>query len=125
MPQTEVTIYREKDGTVPLFVWLDGLERKARTKCIAAIRLLSETGRDLRRPQADFLRDGIYELRVRRQRTNYRILYGFNGKDAVLLTQGIVKEDKVPKKEIDLALARLTRARENSDRHVVQMEGLG
>jgi hypothetical protein len=48
---------------------LDGLlkkgERKAWAKCRERIRRLAELGYELRRPHADFLRDGIYELRAK------------------------------------------------------------
>lgn len=37
-------------------------------------------GHELRRPEADFLRDGIYELRVSLQGQQYRMLYFFHGK---------------------------------------------
>lgn len=36
---------------------------------------------------------------------NYQILYFFDGRTAVL-THGLTKEDKVPTREIDLAIAR-------------------
>ena len=47
---------------------------------LASIETLAEFGHALRRPTADFLRDGIYELRIKRGRVNHRILYFFEGK---------------------------------------------
>ena len=44
----------------PLIEWFDELEAKALDKCRVAIELLREHGHELRRPQADYLRDGIY-----------------------------------------------------------------
>ncbi|MEH1871881.1 type II toxin-antitoxin system RelE/ParE family toxin [Nostoc sp.] len=38
---------------------------------------LAEYGFELRRPAADLLRDGIYELRAKHVRVQYRILYFF------------------------------------------------
>lgn len=67
---------------------------------------LAELGHELRRPEADFLRDGIYELRWRVQSVHYRILYFFHGKAAVVLAYGFTKEDRVPAKDIDLARKR-------------------
>ena len=46
---------------------------------MAVIRWLALFGHELRRPKADFLRDGIYELRAREGRANYRVLYFFHG----------------------------------------------
>jgi hypothetical protein len=50
------------------------------------IRLLENFGHELRRPHADFLRDGIYELRPTSQNVNYRILYAFVGKQAAIVS---------------------------------------
>ncbi len=68
---------------------------------------LRELGHELRRPEADYLREGIYELRAKYQRVNYRILYFFAGRQAVVVTHGILKQvAAVPAKEIDLAIRR-------------------
>jgi hypothetical protein len=76
---------------------------KAQTRCTALIRLLADKGNELRRPYADYLQDGIYELRPTVRRVHYRLLYCFVGESVVLLTHGIVKTDKVPPKEIEKA----------------------
>jgi len=104
MQKTNVVIYREKDGSVPLLDWLDDLPNKVQDKCIARIELLKDKGYDLRRPTCDSLRDGIYELRAGYKNVNYRILYCFQGKNIVLLSHGCTKEKKVPNKEIDRAI---------------------
>ena len=62
-------------------------------------------GHELRRPEADLLRDGIHELRVKKGRVNYRLLYFFTGGQAVIL-HGLTKEDVVPDIEIERALRR-------------------
>jgi phage-related protein len=103
MPQTKV---REKDGKVPVLEWLDELPRSAIVKCRVKIDRLKKLGYELRRPEADLLRDGIYELRVRLRRINYRMLYFFHGNTAAVVSHGILKEREVPSKEIDRALKR-------------------
>src|SRR5438105_845168 len=65
MPRTNVWLYRDDDGTVPLLEWLDDLPQKVRDKCRVKIERLRELGYELRRPEADYLRDGIYELRAK------------------------------------------------------------
>lgn len=67
---------------------------------------LRELGHELRRPEADLLRNGIYELRVGREGLNYRILYFFHGRVAAVLAHGLIKEREVPSKDIDRALER-------------------
>lgn len=62
MPATQVVFYKEVDGTVPVLEWLRTLRRENRrafAKCVARIRRLAELGHELRRPEADLLRDAI------------------------------------------------------------------
>ncbi len=59
-----------------------------------------------RRPEADYLRDGIYELRASYQGVHYRLLYFFAAKAVVVLSHGITKEREVPNKEIGRAVQR-------------------
>ena len=106
MPRVEVVFFREEDGTIPLKEWFDDLLPKALVKCRVRLGRLAELGHELRRPEADILRDGIYELRVGLQGMNYRMLYFFHGREAVVVTHGLTKEDKVPEKDIKLALER-------------------
>jgi len=68
------------------------------------LKRLEDLGHELRRPEADFLRDGIYELRASYQGLHYRMLYFFHGGKAVVVTHGVVKEREVPPQEIDKAI---------------------
>ncbi len=109
MPWTELIIYKEKGGKVPLLEWMDKLPQKIKNKWTERLEDLERYGCELRRPICDYLRDEIYELRVKRGRVNYRILYSFVGQNIVLLSHGCYKEKKVPEIEID----RATKRREN------------
>jgi len=104
MPKTDIVIYQDKDESVPLFEWFDDLPQKAVNKCTVKIELLEEFGYDLRRPHCDMLEEGIYELRAKLKQVNYRILYFFEGKNAVIVSHGCTKEKKVPKSEINKAI---------------------
>ena len=117
MPRTKVVLYQEVDGTVPLLTWLDRLPDKAQDKCTVALSRLAELGHELRRPEGDLLRDGIYELRVRLRRVNYRMLYFFHQNIAAVVSHGLVKEDRVPPKEIDWALQRKRKFEADPERH--------
>ena len=77
MPRTKVVFYREDDATVPLLEWFDRLPTRAQDKCRLKIERLEELGHELRRPEADYLRDGVYELRVSLQGVHYRMLSFF------------------------------------------------
>ena len=97
---------------------MDGIPSKANIKCIVRIERLAEMGYELRRPEADFLRDGIYELRVTSQGVQYRMLYFFSGKQAVI-SHGLIKRDnEVPPKEINLAIERKTHFENDPQKHV-------
>ncbi|MGA7761260.1 MAG: type II toxin-antitoxin system RelE/ParE family toxin [Candidatus Binataceae bacterium] len=106
MPRIRVVFYREADGSVPVLEWFDGLSAKAQDKCRIRIQRLAELGHELRRPEADILRDGIYELRVGLRHVNYRILYFFHGRVLAVLAHGLTKQDRVPDAAIETALAR-------------------
>jgi len=120
MPATKVFFYQEDDGSVPVLDWLHLLREKnerAYKKCFAVIALLKQSGHELRRPHTDMLRDGVYELRTRVGNVNYRILYGYVGKDIALLASGLTKEKTVPSKEIDRAATRIESYKANPERH--------
>ena len=108
MPKTKVVYFRDDDGTIPVSEWLDAMEqrdRRIKAKCVVNIRLLSEFGYQLHRPNADFLRDGIYELRIRFGSVNYRILYFFHD-DKAILVHCLTNEADLPQKDITLAILR-------------------
>jgi phage-related protein len=109
MPKTRITFFADENGKAPVLEWLGKLRMEnsmAWANCRARIELLSQTGHDLRRPAVDFLRDGIYELRAKRGRVQYRILYFFFGRNIATLAHALTKEDVVPPLDIQRALAR-------------------
>ena len=63
------------------------------------------------------MRDGIYELRAALQHVNYRILYFFHGREAVVLSHGFMKERVVPPKEIEKAVQRMNKFKRNPEGH--------
>lgn len=105
---TKVIIYRDRDGKAPLIDWFETLTPKARTKCRVRLERLAEMGHELRRPEADYLRDRIHELRAKHDGVNYRMLYFFHGREAVVVSHGIMKQrDNVPNAEIEIAIQRM------------------
>jgi hypothetical protein len=125
MPRTEIRVFRQSDGTIPIKDWLDELaadEPRAFKKCLDRILLLERLGSELRRPIADLLRDGIRELRAKVGSVNYRILYFFSGSDIVCLSHGITKEKEIPGGEIDVAIQRKKLVSQDSDRYSTEWE---
>lgn len=106
MPKTTVYFYLDFDGRSPVLDWLSELQRstrKAFAKCAAIIERLEAEGHELRRPTADILEDGIYELRAKVGTANYRILYCFLGKNVAFLLHGLTKEAAIPPADLDRA----------------------
>ncbi|MBI1930151.1 type II toxin-antitoxin system RelE/ParE family toxin [Candidatus Poribacteria bacterium] len=123
MPETRVVFYREDDGSVPTLKWLNRLDHRARAKCAGLIELLQELGHELRRPYADYLRDGIYELRTHKGHVRYRMLYFFHGNVAAVISHGIVKKAaEVPSTEIERAIRRKKKFEQNPQRHTQEIE---
>lgn len=107
MPPTTIVLFRDDDGSAPFLDWFDRLPEKAKVQCRARLGLLAEQGHDLRRPAADYLRDGIYELRAKAGRVQYRMLYFFHGRQALVISHGITKQEAaVPQTEIERARRR-------------------
>ena len=117
MPRISVVFYQEDADTVPVLDWLDHLPAKTQDKCRLRIERLRDLGHGLRRPEADYLRDGIYELRVGLGGLNYRILYFFHGRLAAVLAHGLVKERRVPPRDIEEALRRKRKFEMDPARH--------
>jgi phage-related protein len=117
VPRTLVVFYKDRDGNVPVLEWLDSLPERVQDKCVVKIERLRELGHELRRPEADLLRNGIYELRVGREGMNYRILYFYHGRVAAVLAHGIVKEREVPAKDIERALERKRLFEQDPEKH--------
>lgn len=101
----EVVFYQDSEGC-PVLNWLETIEERARAKGIVRIELLVERGHELRRPEADYLGDGIYELRWRVGHVNDRILYFFHGREVVVLAHSLTKERRLPVRDLSLAVRR-------------------
>jgi phage-related protein len=119
MPQTTVIFFADTDGNAPLLNWMDGLPSKVQDKCTVKIERLEEMGHELRRPEADLLRDGIYELRIAHRSIQYRILYFFHSNKAII-SHGLKKESEVPDKDIALAVKRLGMFKLNPQLHTYE-----
>ena len=117
MPHVSGIFFRDDDGSVPMRVWLDAIPKKAQAKCLVHLLRLESQGYELRRPVADYLRDGIYELRVDLLGIHYRMLYFFHGRTAVVVSHGLVKERVVPPGEIDLAVRRKMKFERDPEAH--------
>jgi phage-related protein len=115
VPRATVILYREQDGSCPFLKWFGELPSKVQDRCFVKLERLGEVGHELRRPEADLLRNRIYELRIGLQGVHYR--YFFHGTVTAVVSHGLVKERAVPAKEIDRAIERKKRFEANPRTH--------
>jgi phage-related protein len=124
MPTTDVFFYQEANGTVPVWEWLMDLakrDRKVFAKCAAKIKRLEAEGHELRRPEADYLEDDIYELRIKKGHVNYRILYFFHGQNVALLAHALKKERAIPPADLARAKARKAAYKKDPAAHTARL----
>lgn len=125
MPAINIVFYQAQPGDSPVLDWLKAINAtnpKAYDKCRAAIARLALLGHDLRRPEADYLRDDIYELRIRSGSVNYRLLYFFHGRTVSVVAHGLTKEAVVPAASINQAIARKAAFTANPSAHTFKGE---
>ncbi|MFA5336203.1 MAG: type II toxin-antitoxin system RelE/ParE family toxin [Candidatus Omnitrophota bacterium] len=92
--------HRERN---PVKEFVISLPRNERTKYFAYLAALSHEGPNLKRPMADYLGSGIYELRPK----SNRIFYFFFLKDKIVILHAIKKKtDKIPKEDLAICQRR-------------------
>src|SRR5690348_14564862 len=77
----------------------------------------------LRRPAADYLRDGIYELRAKQGHVQYRILYFFHERKVAILAHSLTKEAAIPPVEIERAIKRKKLFESNPRKYTYEADG--
>ena len=101
----KVIFYKDDKGECPVEEFLNTLSEKDERKVKFFVEFLEEEGINLRRPQSDYLRDGIHELRIKLSRGGTRTLYFFCFENYIILTHTFYKRtDEVPVNEINRAL---------------------
>lgn len=76
-----------------------------RAKAIKEIDLLEEYGTTLREPYSKFIKNGIFELRIKLAADISRVFYFFFDEKKIILTNGFIKKtQKTPETEIEKAL---------------------
>jgi hypothetical protein len=107
-------------------IWVSAQQSKTRDKLFDAISRLEELGFELRRPEAEYLGNEIYELRIRKGHVNYRPLYFFDDlrdkagnvvQRRAVIVHGCTKEGKVDTSDIATAIARRKRYLTNRASH--------
>ena len=104
MDKWTVIYYETVEEKCPVMEFIDSISCRNQAKILGLVSFLEEKGPNLPRPYADFLEDGIHELRVKLSGNQIRVLYFFCYKNFIVLTHAFVKNtDEVPKSEIKKA----------------------
>ena len=85
--------------------FIGSLDEYEKSKILRIVNLLEEFGSALSLPHSKMIESGLYELRVYGSR-NVRILYVFNGGNAILLHAFIKKTPRIPRKILEVARKR-------------------
>lgn len=98
-----VYYYIDDRGRNPVKEFIKDLPDIDKAKAFAYIKELKRQGHNLRRPLADYLTDGIYELRPKKN----RIFYFFYLKDSAVLLHAVKKKtQKIQKSDLKICLKR-------------------
>jgi phage-related protein len=102
----KIILYQTENGRCPIDDFIATLTENEKDWMTACIEHLKREGFNMRRPQADFLQDDIYELRIQlKGRKKTRTLYFFCFNDYIVLTHTFIKKtEKIPKNEINKAI---------------------
>jgi len=107
----------DERGQKPVKEFIDSLQWKGQAKVMAYLVELRQQGHNLRRPMADYLEEGIYELRPK----DNRIFYFFFHKDNIVLLHALRKKTgKIP--PIDLALCFKRKSQVEELKHIEKLE---
>ena len=101
-----VILFESSRGEKPVEELIKSLDEATIAKASQEIDLLEKHGAYLAMPHSRKLNNYLYELRIR-GRQEIRILYSFVKKDIYLLHAFKKKQQRTPRKEIEIARRRL------------------
>lgn len=114
-----VYYYVDARGKKPIIEFIESLNFNDQTKTLGYIQELRKQGNSLRRPMADYLGNGIYELRPK----DNRIFYFFYVKDNVVLIHAIKKKTKkIPPGDLALCMRRKQEIESEYGRRLEKLE---
>ena len=106
MPNYKVYYFQTSRGDYPAREFIEQQDKATQTKIARLIRLLIDYGPFLKPPDIKKLQDELYELRIS-GKTAIRIFYTMVNGKYYLLHAFKKKSQKLPKREIKLAIDRM------------------
>ena len=105
----KINIYYHKSNSGKIFVkdYIDSLDEKGKYEIYSFLQKFKEDYRFRKIPYCKKINKDIFEIRIK-IKDCYRMLYAFLYKDVVVLLHIFKKKtNKIPKKDLDLAINRL------------------
>jgi phage-related protein len=101
----KIIYYKTENGKEIVKIFIDSLNTKMKAKAFWEIGILEEKGKKLKKPYCDYIKEGVWELRIDFASNIARIFYFFFDGKNIILTNGFIKKTKkTPIKEIEKAL---------------------
>ncbi|MDP8230053.1 MAG: type II toxin-antitoxin system RelE/ParE family toxin [Candidatus Gorgyraea atricola] len=117
---SNIYYFLDERGNSPVKEFITSLPVKERAKVFAYFHELMRQGYNLRRPMADYLGYGIYELRPK----NNRIFYFFFLKDVAVFLHAIKKKTyKIPESDLNICIKRKLQVEKNKRIKRVESQG--
>src|SRR6266481_5670280 len=115
-PRWDIEFYESDDDGCPVQDFLEGLDKRRRSKVVALIALLGEQGPTLPFPYSSQVRGKVRELRTQYAKERYRVLYFGGPKRTFVLLHVLEKStEKLPEGEIKIAEERMKRYLKQSE----------
>jgi len=120
LPPVRIVFFKDARGGLPVLEWIRTMrfrDPRLYSRAGFLIQQLAAEGYAMRRPYADYLGQGLYELRFRSGHVRFRILYFFHGREAVVLSSVLRKEERIPPIELGRAVLRKREFESNPGMH--------
>jgi len=106
MNKWNIVFYKNSRGDELVRDFIENQDKFTYAKAMRMLDLLKEHGPNLGMPYSKYMKDGLYELRVR-GKSEARIFYIFQIENTVVLLHAFKKKgQKTPTKELHIALQR-------------------
>ncbi len=104
-----IEYYVDESGHVPVQVFLGSLDKETYARFLWSLEQVRVRNVRAREPLVRHLEGKIWEIREESNTNIYRVLYFFFSSRRIVLLHGFVKKtQKLPRRELDIALKRLT-----------------
>jgi phage-related protein len=104
MSEWSIEFYARANDESPLAEWYADQSSKVQAKLLRTFELLEELGIEVGEPHVKPLGNKLYEIRIRVDRNNFRVIYfAYTDRRFILLHGFQKKTQKTPTKELETA----------------------